>query len=40
MMVRQDRQTRRPPPAGGWSVRGAEVSNGCKPFVPGAGMML
>lgn len=27
-------------PAGGWSVRGAEGSNGCKPFVPGAGMRL
>lgn len=40
MMVRQDRQTRRPPLAGGWSVRGAEGSDGFKPFVPGAGMML
>ena len=26
MTVRQDRQTRRPPLAGGWSVRGAEGS--------------
>ena len=26
--------------AGGWPVRGAEGSNGCKPLVPGAGMML
>lgn len=36
MMVRQDRQTRRPPLAGGWSVRGAEGSFGQRPNVPEA----
>ena len=32
-----ERKTRRTPPAGGWSLCGAEGSNGCKPFVPEAG---
>ena len=40
MTVRQDRQTRRPPLTGSGSVRGAEGSDGFKPFVPEAGMML
>lgn len=39
MIVRQDRQTRRPPLAGGWSVRGADPSTGLgREDVPGAGM--
>ena len=36
-VVRREIKTRRTPPAGGWSLRGAEGSNGCKPFVPEAG---
>lgn len=40
MTVRQDRQTRRPPLAGGSSVRGAEGSWRESDNVPAAGMML
>ena len=39
-IVWQDRQTRRPPLAGGWSVRGAVGFIGLPSIVPGAGMML